>query len=119
MLPTSDPAGLADPRTEPQRMILCRKCEGTVTSQKHAVDVQGAHEHTCRNPAGYSFHLLCFREAPGCLCVGDLTTEATWFPGWAWNFALCVACHQHLGWHYAGSVPSFYGLIATRLVRPR
>ena len=75
----------------------------------------GAHEHTFRNPAGYSWTIACFRDAAGCRSLGELTTEATWFPGYAWCYALCARCERHIGWWYVGDEPPFVGLIVTRL----
>jgi hypothetical protein len=60
--------------------------------------------------------VLCFSEAPGAADVGDATSEASWFPGYAWTFAICQKCHNHLGWWYNGK-DRFAGLIATRLIR--
>ncbi|MBS2036362.1 hypothetical protein JST97_15335 [bacterium] len=105
--------------TEPreQSVILCRECNQVVTRPEAAIQVAGKHEHTFRNPAGYSFHVLCFSEASGALETGQSTTEACWFAGCAWSFAICLHCHQHLGWWYQGAT-RFIGLIATRVLRP-
>ncbi len=105
------------PELEPERAILCRECAHTITRSSHLIERQGAHEHTFRNPAGYSFHLLCYQQAEGCLCSGTPTTEASWFLGYAWSFALCGACHTHLGWRFSDGDETFFGLIATRLQR--
>lgn len=106
------------PRVDPE--VLCRACGHTITHPRHAIEVGGSHEHTFRNPAGYSFHVLCYAQAPGCLRVGSPTDEATWFPGYCWCYALCQGCRGHLGWWYLGpSDHRFAGLIATRLIRPR
>lgn len=111
---TSDrPAEQAVPRPDP--VVRCRACGHLITRPGATVEVLGAHEHTFRNPAGYSFHVLCYAEAPGCLVVGEPTLADTWFPGHAWAFAVCAECHEHLGWSYG----AFFGLIATRLLRPR
>ena len=106
------------PKAQPERTICCKACGHAVTSPAAATEVGGAHEHTFRNPAGYSFHLLCFAQAPGCRSVGEPTTAATWFPDYAWSFGVCRECGAHLGWWYesAGDV-GFAGLIATRLLR--
>ncbi|MFN8607321.1 MAG: cereblon family protein [Vulcanimicrobiota bacterium] len=98
-------------------MILCKQCYQVVTHPEAAIQVAGKHEHTFRNPAGYSFHVLCFSQAPGALESGEPTSEACWFAGYAWSFAVCLQCHHHLGWWYRGQ-GSFAGLIATRLIQP-
>lgn len=96
-----------------QKSVRCKNCRYTVTEPSFAIQ---PHEHTFRNPAGYSFHVLCFSDAPGAADAGESTTEASWFAGYAWTFAICVQCHTHLGWWYSGQ-KRFAGLIATRLLR--
>ena len=80
-----------------------------------AVRRGGAHEHTFRNPAGYSWTIRCFRDASGCTPAGPFTAEATWFTGYQWCLALCATCGCHLCWWFVGSAPSFVALIAPRI----
>lgn len=96
-----------------QKSVLCKNCGHAVTSPAFAIE---PHEHTLRNPAGYSFHVVCYSDAPGAADAGEPTTAACWFPGYAWSFAICQQCHHHLGWWYSGR-DRFAGLIATRLIR--
>jgi len=96
-----------------QKAVRCKNCGHTVTDPALAVE---PHEHTFRNPAGFSFHVLCYSDAPGASDVGETTTEASWFPGYSWTFAICTQCRGHLGWWYSGR-DRFAGLIATRLLR--
>jgi hypothetical protein len=116
-----EPATTADlkpePAPQPDPIVRCRACSHAITSQRQAIEVNRAHEHTFRNPAGYSFHVLCYRQAPGALRTGTPTTLDTWFPGYAWSYALCQECQVHLGWFFQGE-DGFAGLIATRLLRP-
>ena len=97
----------------PQRTVRCANCEADITEPQYAIE---PHEHTFRNPAGYSFHVVCYSTAPGAIEAGEPTTLATWFQGYAWTFALCGQCHRHIGWFYTGK-DRFAGLIATRLIR--
>ena len=108
----------SDEQTKPLEasVVVCKECNLPVTSPETAIALEGKHEHTFRNPAGYSFHLLCYNQAPGAVRTGQPTEEACWFAGYAWSFALCSNCHQHLGWWYDGAIP-FTGLIATRVLR--
>jgi len=103
-------------KAQAQAVVICKECNQVVTTPQAAIEVAGKHEHTFRNPAGYSFHVLCYGQAPGALRTGEPTREACWFAGYAWSFALCSNCQQHLGWWYEGEVP-FAGLIATRVLR--
>lgn len=80
--------------------------------------MDGQHLHTLFNPAGLLFEIRCFDRAEGCEVHGDRTTEFTWFPGFAWNYAVCAACLEHLGWHFEGAGRGFFGLIRERLVDP-
>ena len=98
---------------ETQESVRCKSCNYEITTPDRAVQ---PHEHTFRNPAGYSFHVLCYSDAPGAAEVGSPTTEHTWFPGYAWTMALCGSCQTHLGWWFSGS-KRFAGLIAQRLIR--
>lgn len=107
-----------EPAPRPDPSVLCRACSHSITNLRQAIEVGGSHEHTFRNPAGYSFHVLCYRQAPGALRTGAPTTLDTWFPGYAWTYALCQQCQVHLGWFFQGE-EGFAGLIATRLVRPQ
>lgn len=96
-----------------QKSVRCKNCDHVITSPEMAVE---PHEHTFRNPAGYSFHVLCYSDAPGAADVGDATSDASWFAGYDWTFAICLQCQNHLGWWYRGK-DRFAGLIATRLIR--
>ncbi len=95
--------------------IRCAQCREVVTTAKLAVQRNGAHEHTFRNPAGYSWTIRCFRDAGGCTAAGAFTPEASWFAGYQWCYALCAGCARHLGWWFVGSGPSFVALIAGRI----
>jgi hypothetical protein len=113
---TIEPTEIVAPTavTEQDDTVRCRGCGHELTTRARAVEIGGAHDHTFRNPAGYSYQIVCFSDAPGCRADGALTTDATWFAGYAWNFASCGGCADHLGWWYVGA-SSFVGLIATRI----
>ena len=104
---------LVEPETDDR--VRCGQCRTVVTRGALAVQRGGAHEHTFRNPAGYSWTVRCFRDASGCTTAGAFTSEATWFAGYAWCYAPCATCGYHLGWWFVGSGPSFVALIVPRL----
>jgi hypothetical protein len=106
------------PLARPAQTIHCANCSLLVTRPGQAIAIAGSHQRTFRNPAAYSFHVLCFSQAEGCVVRGSHTTTDTWFPGTAWALAFCSCCEQHLGWHYlqTSGEPPFFGLIAPRLV---
>jgi hypothetical protein len=95
--------------------IRCRRCEHGVTAGRYAVEIGGAHAHTFRNPAGWSFRIGCFADAPGAAVAGAATYAHTWFPGYAWRFAHCGGCGSHLGWWFVGGSDAFAGLVLSRL----
>ena len=95
--------------------LVCTSCLNTITLRDHAVRINGSHTHTFFNPQGIVFELGCFREASGCLVMGEATSEFTWFADSVWQFALCRKCGIHLGWHYEMRESRFYGLILDRL----
>jgi hypothetical protein len=102
-----------------ERAILCASCSGPVTSPACRIAVQGSYDHRFVNPAGLLFHIGCFGDAIGCRIVGPDSLDYPWFPGFAWRYAMCGSCGQHLGWHFrSDGQPSFFGLILDRLVEP-
>ena len=117
---TDDPGSLSDleTRERSKHAIVCAACAASITSPNHRIAVQGAHEHRFMNPAGFVFHIGCFAHAIGCTIVGPDSLEYPWFPGFAWRFALCGSCGQHLGWHFRTTRESFFGLILDRLGQP-
>lgn len=101
--------------TDPLDAIICKVCGRTVTSKAQKIAVNGDHSHTFFNPAGVVFELGCFREAVGCVRVGEATSEFTWFSGHCWRFALCRGCKSHLGWFFESEGQAFYGLILANI----
>lgn len=102
-------------RDHAERVLRCRRCGHPVTTEQARRSVNGRHVHHLFNPAGILFEVGCFEAAPGCRFDGALTTEFTWFPGFAWRYALCGGCGSHLGWEYQGEAGGFAGLIVTEL----
>ena len=96
--------------------ILCKYCKNKITSNDARIPVAGKQQHVFSNPSGFVYEIGCFSFAYGCVNHGPPTLEFTWFAGYAWRFALCSACHSHLGWFYQSRENSFYGLILDYLV---
>ena len=95
--------------------LFCAACGHAVTRTTHAVARRGTHEHTVFNPMGRLFTIRCFSEAAGATVWGDPTPEFTWFPGFAWQYALCRGCAEHIGWVYTNTDDAFFGLIKQAL----
>jgi len=98
-----------------EKRLFCALCGHPITHQDERISVEGRHEHTCTNPGGYTFRIGCFREAGGCIAVGEATAAHTWFRGYAWQVALCANCERHLGWRFQSPADRFHGLILDRL----
>ncbi len=103
-------------KTKKEKHLFCAACRHLVTHQDERIAVAGGHEHTFTNPHGITYHIGCFREAPGCAPIGAAEAEYTWFRGYAWRIALCANCRAHLGWRFQAEGEYFHGLIVNRLV---
>ncbi len=103
------------PGANVRRGLVCAACEHPITDEAHRIDMAGAHEHTFVNPAGHAFRIGCFADAPGCAPRGAEEAAFSWFPGWAWQVALCARCGTHLGWGYRNAGGRFWGLILAAL----
>lgn len=98
-------------------LLLCRHCRSPVTSIGERIEIGTTHSYRFTNPAGITFTVGCYRNAPGCAISGDPTDEDSWFGGYLWQFASCCECQQHLGWYYQSPKQRFFfGLIPERLV---
>ena len=96
--------------------ICCAHCLAVITASSHRIEVNGHHEHTCKNPAGMVFQIVLFQQAQ-CQQSGEPAEAYTWFPGFSWQVAYCHQCGVHLGWLYsAAQSPGFYGLIKSHLI---
>jgi hypothetical protein len=109
-------------QAEEEGQLYCFLCGRPITRVEERIEVQGAHEHTFSNPAGYVFDIACFASASGCASAGEPTELYSWFDGYTWSYAVCGGCRAHLGWLYQGTVDPadrFFGLIRDRLVSSR
>ena len=75
------------------------------------------------NPTGRVFHVHCYKRADGAAAAGAPTDEYSWFPGYAWSYALCGGCGAHLGWFFSAIAEEdteggFWGLIEEQLIEP-
>jgi len=99
-----------------ERVVRCRRCDGTVARSTDAIAVDGKHLHRFVNPSGVEFDVRCFGDARGCSPSGDASTFFSWFPGHAWRVVVCARCGVHLGWRFEGAGSVFHGLIVDRIV---
>ncbi|RME67412.1 MAG: hypothetical protein D6778_03285 [Nitrospirae bacterium] len=96
--------------------IYCRFCGHFVTKIEHMISRQGSHRHVFTNPAGITFEIGLFKDAPGCVNITEPTFEFTWFKGYAWSVSICRSCGNHLGWFWQSTDDAFYGLILERII---
>ena len=103
--------GLAAARAGEDDPIRCRQCGEALAPRSARIDLS---PDTFVSPEGLVFELLGVRVAPGCTAFGTPTTYWTWFPGCAWQAALCGRCGAQVGWTYTGA-STFAGLIRDRV----
>jgi hypothetical protein len=63
------------------------------------------------NPSGHEFTIACYARADGSGSFGERETFWSWFPGHAWQIAVCGACGTHVGWRFFGETNAFVGLV--------
>jgi hypothetical protein len=98
------------------RLLVCAVCRHGIAPASARTARSGRHAHTFANPHGFVFHIGCFATAPGCRAAGGPSADFTWFPGFAWQIAVCRGCGEHLGWLFRSTAEAFCGLILDRLV---
>jgi hypothetical protein len=114
--PGSGTGSALAPRAED--VVRCARCGHTLALERDRTAPDGKHAHTFVNPSGFEFTIRCFREAAGCEEWGEASSFWSWFPGHAWQVALCGACKTHVGWSFAplaGEARGFFGLIVDHL----
>lgn len=98
-------------------LLLCRYCGSAITQTTEKMAIARHEHHRFTNPAGITYSIGCFHNAPGCDIHGTPTMEDTWFGGYLWQVATCSGCHDHLGWYYENTKNQFFfGLIQSRLI---
>jgi hypothetical protein len=99
--------------------LLCAACRHPITNLRERISVNERHAHVFANPHGYIYQIGCFAAAPGCALIGDETAFFSWFPGYAWQIALCGYCAAMVGWGFRSQDSRFYGLILEKLIAPQ
>jgi len=95
--------------------LLCNKCKHPITKEENRIQINEKHQHVFANPHGHVFQIGCFSCAPGCFEFGEKTSYFTWFPGYAWQAALCSNCGDLLGWVFQSKEFQFFGLILDKI----
>jgi hypothetical protein len=100
--------------TGQERAVRCRACGAPLASERDRMPLEGAATRSYVNPAGLVYEVAAFQRAAGCRVEGDPSTFWTWFPGHAWQLALCGRCGAHVGWAFSGP-SAFFGLLVERI----
>ena len=111
LLDAENAPGIAAGRVDEDDPIRCRRCREALAPRSARIDLS---PDTFVSPEGLVFELVGVRVAPGCATVGTPTRYWTWFPGCAWQVALCRGCGAQVGWTYSGA-STFAGLIRARV----
>lgn len=109
------PEGRDAPGDDAGGILVCASCLQAVTTRSAQIEMSGSHAHTFANPHGIVFHIGCYAVAPGCGTASEPSTLHSWFPGYAWQIAVCHGCTEHLGWLFRSGDSHFHGLIFDRL----
>lgn len=111
-----------DTASRDRRLFHCKECGQLVTDWASIRAAPGGGERQVfANPHGRVFEIVRTLRVHRVALVGEPTTEASWFGGYAWTIASCGRCGSHLGWRFTAAVPArepsvFWGLLVDRLV---
>jgi len=93
-----------------QKNLLCAACGHPITKVLEKTKIRGRHDYRFTN-LGYPILLGCFRNAPGCIGYGGISSGYSWFRGYTWQIQLCKNCRSQLGWVYMSEQDRFYALV--------
>lgn len=103
----------------------CQRCSNQIASYSDifAMAKGNVNANYC-NPAGYIHETLTVHKTidEEVLRIVDRpSSEFSWFPGYAWQIAVCGVCSAHIGWKFTALTKhlkpkSFFGLSCKSLV---
>lgn len=89
-------------------VVVCRDCGSVLARLQNAITML----KTFVNPHGVNHDVVTVSELElvegrsSAFLVGRTSSEATWFPGFAWTIAVCRHCNNHIGWRFTAE-PEF------------
>jgi cereblon len=100
-----------------QAQFTCRTCGRQIGLLSDTIDdvSELGPSGTFVNAHGYLHSITCVSQVTleAVECIGQPTTEFSWFPSYAWTCAQCC-CGEHVGWRFtraSGNGPKvFWGL---------
>lgn len=103
----------------------CQRCSSQIASYSDifAMAKGNLNANYC-NPAGYIHETLTVHKTiheEALRIVDRPSSEFSWFPGYAWQIAVCKECSGHIGWKFTALTKhlkpkSFFGLSCKSLV---
>lgn len=94
--------------------FLCKRCRNKIAMYNDifAMSKDAVNANYC-NPAGYVHETLTVNKTfeSAVQMVDRPSTEFSWFPGYAWQIAICKKCFTHVGWKFMA--------VNNRNLRPR
>lgn len=102
----------------------CKRCRSSIAiyDDIFAMAKGNVNANYC-NPAGYIHETLTVHKIleNSLQMVDRASTEFSWFPGYAWQIAICSKCQSHIGWKFIAVVKNlkpktFFGLSNKSLV---
>ena len=97
--------------------LHCAECQYPITRKIDRIEMNEKHQHVFANPYGHIYQIGCFAQAPGCVAIGEESSQFSWFPGYTWQVALCGQCLTLLGWAFRSPESQFFGLIIDKLTQ--
>lgn len=101
--------------------LCCARCKIKICHKDDvfSMSIQGP-QGTYVNPSGCVHETLTVMKAESLVLHGRPSTEASWFPGFAWTICSCSNCSAHIGWRFTATnkklLPEvFYGISRSNL----
>lgn len=83
--------------------FLCKRCNSKISMYNDIFPMsKGNLAGNYCNPAGYIHETISFYKVieNSTRMVDRPSTDFSWFPGYAWQIALCSKCSTHVGWKF-------------------
>jgi len=109
-------------KSNESKSILCKICTTEISSSDWVISMgpKGTTQ-AFANPAGHLREILTLSQAWQLHLDENVTSDFTWYAGYAWRIAYCGNCAQHLGWRFEAigdqSLQLFYGLLTKAIVQ--